>query len=329
MLIAGAVAVSFVAAGTADAAGPATTGPAKTAQSRGHGSPPHRAQQPRSDYEYYLALGDSLAYGIQVNAQGAEVRSGKGYSDDLAAYLKEHGDRKLKFVNLSCPGETTTTMLDGGCPAISEIGNPYTKQIAAAASFLAAHRQAHILVTLDIGANNVDGCLAGGSIDTTCVTGGVAAAGADLPQILSKLKVAAGPRVSFVGMNYYDPFLAEWLTGSAGQTLAEESTGLSTTFNNALQSAYNAFGMPVADVAGAFHTSDFTDTTKLGGATVPVNVADICNWTYMCAPAPVNPSSVSTSDVPFVPNIHCNTAGYAVIARTFEALLPARQQHRR
>lgn len=323
MLIAGAVAVSFAAAGTADAAD-AAAGPAKTAQSQGHrSSPPHRPR-PGSDYEYYLALGDSLAYGIQVNAQGAEYGSGKGYTDDLAADLKAHGDRGLKFVNLSCPGETTTTMLDGGCPWISEIGNPYTKQVTAAASFLAAHRQAHILVTLDIGANNVDGCLAGGTIDTTCVTEGVAAAGTDLPQILAKLKAAAGPRVTFVGMNYYDPFLAEWLTGSAGQTLAEESVALSSTFNNVLQSAYTAFGVPVANVAGAFRTADFTDSTKLDGATVPVNVADICNWTYMCAPAPVNPSSVSTSDVPFVPNIHCNTSGYEVIARTFEAKLPPR-----
>jgi hypothetical protein len=28
-----------------------------------------------------------------------------------------------------------------------------------------------------------------------------------------------------------------------------------------------------------------------------------------------------------VPNIHCNTAGYEVIARAFEAVLPARHQH--
>jgi len=309
MLIAGAVAVSLVAAGTADAA--TTAGPAKAAQS--HGSP-HRDRQ-GSDYEYYLALGDSLAYGVQVNAQGTEYGSGKGYTDDLAAYLKGHGDRGLKFVNLSCPGETTTTMLDGGCPWLAEIGDPYTTQIAAATSFLAAHRHARILVTLDIGANNVDGCLAGGSIDTACVTDGVTAAATDLPQILAKLAAAAGPRVTFVGMNYYDPFLAEWLTGAQGQTLAEESVGLSTTFNNVLQQAYAAHNVKVADVAGAFRTADFTDATKLDGATVPVNVADICNWTYMCAPPPVGP------------NIHATTTGYSVMARTFEALLPARHHH--
>jgi lysophospholipase L1-like esterase len=305
MLIAGAVAVSFIAAGTADAA----TGPAPAAQS--HGSPQWGGQS--GHYDYYLALGDSLAYGVQVTAQGVEYGSGKGYTADLAAYLKQdQGDRGLKYVNLSCPGETTGTMLDGGCPWLSELGDPYTTQIAAATSFLRQHRHARILVTLDIGANNVDGCLSGGSIDASCVAGGIADAAADLPQLLAKLKAAAGPRVSFVGMNYYDPFLAEWLTGSTGQTLAEESVALSATFNGVLDAAYAAYGVPVADVSGAFKTADFTDTASLDGLTVPVNVANICDWTYMCAPAPVGP------------NIHANTTGYEVMARSFESVLPSR-----
>ena len=307
MLIAGAVAVSFIAAGTPDAAG----GPAPAAQS--HGSSRWGEQSGR--YDYYLALGDSLAYGVQVNAQGVEYGSGKGYTADLAAYLKDNGDRGLKYVNLSCPGETTGTMLDGGCPWLSELGDPYTTQIAAATAFLREHRHARILITLDIGANNVDGCLSAGSIDESCVTGGIADAATDLPQLLAKLKAAAGPQVSFVGMNYYDPFLAEWLTGSSGQGLAKESVALSTAFNGVLDTAYAAFGVPVADVSSAFKTDDFTDTASLDGLTVPVNVADICNWTYMCAPAPVGP------------NIHATTTGYEVMARAFEAKVPVRHRH--
>jgi lysophospholipase L1-like esterase len=184
----------------------------------------------------------------------------------------------------------------------------------AAVAFLKAHPHARILVTLDIGANNVDQCLtSSGSIDATCVAEGVATAGTQLPEILAQLKAAAGRHVSFIGMNLYDPFLAEWLTGSSGQTLAEESAALSTTFNGVLEADYAAFGVPVADVSGAFKTDDFTDTTSLGGATVPVNVANICDWTWMCAPSPIGP------------NIHANNAGYAVIARAFEADLPARR----
>jgi len=38
-------------------------------------------------------------------------------------------------------------------------------------------------------------------------------------------------------------------------------------------------------------------------------VARICQWTWMCAPAPLGP------------DIHANTAGYGVIAKAFEAVL--------
>ena len=307
-MIAGAVAALAIAGGTADAAARPTAG----AQ---HHGPSHRGA-PSGEYDYYLALGDSLAWGYQPNSTGVGVRSGHGYADDLAGYLRTHGDRGVKYVNLSCPGETTGTMLDGGCPDLAGSGQKYTVQVDAAAAFLRAHPHSRILVTLDIGANNVDGCLSGGSLDTTCVTEGVTEAGVQVPQLLQKLEKAAGPRVSFTGMNYYDPFLAEWMTGAAGQPLAQASVALSTTFNGVLGADYAAYGVPVADVSSAFETTDFTDTVPLDGTRVPVNVANICTLTWMCAPAPIGP------------NIHANNAGYALIARTFEALLPARH-HRR
>lgn len=304
MLIAGAVAAFCLSTGTAaDAATSATT----TAASPAHGQPGW--SRPSGEYDYYLALGDSLAWGYQPNSAGVGIKSGHGYADDLAAYLRQHGNRHLDYVNLSCPGETTGTMLGGGCPDLAGSGQKYSVQVDAAALFLKAHPHARVLVTLDIGANNVDGCLDGGALDATCVAAGVTAAETQLPEILAELKAAAGKHVSFLGMNYYDPFLAEWLTGSGGQTLAEESVALSTTFNGVLGAAYAAFGVPVADVSTAFKTADFTDTTSLDGMTVPVNVANICTWTWMCAPSPVGP------------NIHANDVGYAVIAKAFKALL--------
>ena len=295
-LIAGVVAAACVCAGTADAA------------TSGNGSA--RGGQPRGEYDYYLALGDSLAFGIQPNAEGVGIKSGHGYADDLAAYLRQHGDRGLKYVNLSCPGETTGTMLDGGCPDLAGSGQDYTVQETAAVAFLKAHPNARILVTLDIGANNVDDCVTGGSLDVACVTQGVTDAGTQLPQILAGLKAAAGSHVGFVGANYYDPFLSSWLTGSSGQTLATESAALSTQFTAVIDASFAAYGVPVADVYDAFRTTDFTDTASFDGTTVPVNVANICHLTWMCAPSPVGP------------NIHADTAGYAVIARAFEKELP-------
>jgi hypothetical protein len=52
-------------------------------------------------------------------------------------------------------------------------------------------------------------------------------------------------------MNYYDPLLAAWTLGSNGQALAYTSLQGTMVFNDVLQSAYQAFSIPVADVAKA------------------------------------------------------------------------------
>lgn len=256
------------------------------------------------NYDYYLALGDSLASGVQPNASGQSVVTGQGYASDIAADLRRH-DRDLRFVNLSCPGETTTTMLNGGCP----FPHSYADQTDAAVAFLATHRHSRILVTIDIGANNIDGC-ASQTIDPVCVAKGLGAIAVELPKIMGKLKAASGPRTSFAAMNYYDPFLASWLTGPAGQQQAVESVQLLGQLNGILGAAYKAFGIPVADVASRFDSTDFTPLVPLTPTLqVPLNVARVCQWTWMCAPPPVGP------------NIHANKAGYEEIADAFEAVL--------
>ena len=295
-------------------AGCVATGTVARADTIAGSSSVHSAGPHQSEYDYYLALGDSLAFGIQPDSTGAIFRSGHGYADDLATYLSEHGSRNLHYVNLSCPGETTSTMLDGGCPDLTGSGQSYAVQEDAAVAFLEAHPYARILVTLDIGADNVEGCVSHGTLNPTCAAQGIAEAQTQLPEILAQLEAAAGRHVSFVGMNYYDPFLSAYLTGSAGQALATESVTATTSLNNALEAGYTGADVPVADVFTAFQTADFSDTTSLGGMTVPVNVANICSWTWMCAPAPIGP------------NIHANDAGYAVIVRSFEAQLPARNR---
>ena len=265
-------------------------------------------------YEYYLALGDSLAAGWQPNpVTGVGHITSQGYTNDLAAQLRSR-DRDLKYTDLGCPGETTTTMLKGGCP----FPEKYRSQIAAATAFLKAHRGARVLVTIDIGANNIDGCLNGSGIDLHCVAAGFKAIRADLPKILAQLRAAGGRRTSVYGMTYYDPFLAVWLFGSAYHPLARQSVKLAGQFSGILDTIYRGFHVPVADVSGRFRTDHFTPLVQLTPKErVPLNVARICQWTWMCAPAPVGP------------NIHANAAGYRQIACAFaEVIFEARSAAR-
>lgn len=298
--------------GAADIAGNAGTagntraasvvGAASSASDRGRGGDWNRHPE---RFDYYLALGDSLSRGVQPNVSGQSLPTNQGYADDLAAQLRR-ANRHLDFVDLGCPGETTTTMLVGGCP----FPHSYTSQLAAAVSFLKAHRNARVLVTLNIGSNNVDGCIGASGIDLACVQAGLTSMATDLPKLLGALKAAAGRHVEFAAMNYYDPFLASWLTGPAGQQEAVESVQLLGQLNGILGAAYKAFGIPVADVASRFDSTDFTPLVPLTPTLqVPLNVARVCQWTWMCAPPPVGP------------NIHANKAGYEEIADAFEAVL--------
>jgi hypothetical protein len=106
--------------------------------------------------------------------------------------------------------------------------------------------------------------------------------------------------------NFYDPFLAAWLQGAAGQALARLSVQLVTQYNDLLEAAYQDAGVPVADVEGAFSTTNFDDLVVLPTfGEVPVNVARICQWTWMCAPPPRGP------------NVHGRPEGYWVMAGAF------------
>src|SRR2546427_7043258 len=66
--------------------------------------------QPKSSTvlkQHYLALGDSLAFGVQPNNDFTH-----GYVNDLFQALHEEGVKD--FTNLGCPGETSSTLIKGG-----------------------------------------------------------------------------------------------------------------------------------------------------------------------------------------------------------------------
>jgi lysophospholipase L1-like esterase len=251
---------------------------------------------------YYLALGDSLAQGVQPDAGGISVATRQGYPDQVyPALLGEHPG--LRLVKLGCPGETTKTMIHGGICRY-----PAGSQLAAAAGFLRAHRGHMVLVTIDIGANDTEICGAqhGLAKMAACFGTGVPRAIANLATIMTRLREASGPGVRIAGMSYYLPALAQWRDGRLGQAVAWLTERLAVGYNTLLQRVYVRSGARVADVFGAFDTSNFAQrVAKPGIGTVPRNVALLCQWTWACAAPPRGP------------NQHANQAGYAVIARAF------------
>ena len=312
-LLAALLGVAVLLLGLTPASAATSPAPAKAAAAK---AAPAKAARPgwhpHARRVYYVALGDSLAQGVQPATPplpagvtlGQSIETDAGYANDLYAHYQRQFGGALTLVKLGCPGETSTSMLTGtGSPCAYRQGS----QLAAAVAFIRAHRSQIALITIDIGANDVDGCATATSINPTCVAAGFASVGHNLPLILGALRAAAGPRAVIAGMNLYDPFLADYLTGAAGQALATQSVSLSVSLNQLIDGGYRAFGVRTADVQDAFSTTDFTDTAPLPGVgTVPLNVARVCEWTWMCAPAPVGP------------NIHANATGYQQIAAAFE-----------
>lgn len=261
---------------------------------------------------YDLALGDSLAQGMQPDPAGVTRDTNQGYADDVyAAERRRVGG--LRLVKLGCGGETTTSMITGrgNRDARLEGCDRHGAQLAAAVRFLRTHHRAGEvpLITLDIGANDVDGCAAAPNV-VQCATAGVATIEHNLPIILRSLRRAAPNGTRFAAMSLYDPVLGGWFSPvPAEHALALLSVTLLRDVNAVLTSADRAAGFVTADVAGAFDSYDTTSTVTWEGEPIPVDVARVCAWTWACSTPPSGP------------NIHANKNGYAIIARAFEQVI--------
>jgi lysophospholipase L1-like esterase len=110
---------------------------------------------PRS---YYLALGDSIAYGYQPGKGGGPGAFDTGYVDPFAAHLRKLSP-KIEVVNYGCPGESSVTFTKGGCPALREgpkLHDPFRgAQLKAALSFLRAHKGQVSPITLTLWGNDL------------------------------------------------------------------------------------------------------------------------------------------------------------------------------
>jgi lysophospholipase L1-like esterase len=248
---------------------------------------------------YYLSLGDSLAASYQPNGDLTH-----GYAEQLYASLTID-QPKLRLVKLGCKGESTLSMRYGtqspsdvlSCATPRGYKDLYPKrtQLAEAVSFLEAHKGRVMLVTIDIGGNDllhldarskVAFCL----LEPAGCSTRTAAMAQNLAAILRRLKAAAGPGVPLVGMTYDDVW-APLCISDASRAFACRRFD---AFDRTLAATYAAARVPVADVAGRFENDDLT---KAAG--------HVCAWTWFCN----------------LRDIHPNTAGYGAIARAFEQLL--------
>jgi lysophospholipase L1-like esterase len=238
---------------------------------------------------FYLALGNSLAWGYQPNLDIVQ-----GYAEDLYLHLLRRGSffhlppRGTLFeINMACSGETATTFIAGGCPFARFKKYPYAgPQLAAALSFIRQHRGQVSPVTIDIGANDLLPLVNASTCAVPAqdvITQTLATFDANFSSILAQLSKALQGTGDLVTMNYYFPY----------QNQCPNLLRDVELFNQHLAGDAQQNGVPVVDVFSAF-----------GGAAVPN--ANLCRYTWICSR---------------YHDIHATTQGHAVIAAAFEATL--------
>lgn len=155
--------------------------------------------------KFTLALGDSLAFGYQQAKFNANpfnlAQFHTGFAFVFTARVAETSPGKgAELLNLGCPGETTTSFVNGPC-AYHAAGFPLHlnyagSQLAAAEALLRANRGKINPILISLGANDVLGVFAFcPGLDPDCVgailPGILATVGQNLSHVLARLRRTA------------------------------------------------------------------------------------------------------------------------------------------
>lgn len=207
-----------------------------------------------SPQSYYLALGDSIAYGFQpqkVSAGLPPTAFNTGYVDRFAARLRALAP-KIQVVNYGCPGESTKTFIAGGCPgryAVKGLHDDYQgAQRKAALAFLRAHRGQVSPITLTLWINDLGDILVACKASLRCAqTRAPRAIGSGLSSILRRLHAAA-PKATIIVTGTWNPTpndlrLTDPLYRSLNATIARVASSAKARFANTFP-AFNPAGGP-------------------------------------------------------------------------------------
>lgn len=271
----------------------------------------------------YLALGDSLAFGYQrykvqacasTGCTSPDTQFNTGYVNVFATSFSG-AYPGVTTVNLGCPGESSTTFLNStnsttGCqglfpyPFAIHVNHPGKTQMAAAVQVLRDKGKKVNPVTLDIGANDVNGLVGSCTTppnqlpDLTCVQNGWAATTStvvgNLDTILNTLRAEGGKTKEIIVVGLYNPLYVP-IYLNLGPAAAAGTDALAAQFNAA-----------EAQVAAKYHAKFVDPLPVINNANFPVapptppEVASVCYYTLMCAPAPGG-------------DIHASDAGYQAI----------------
>ena len=210
---------------------------------------------------YYMALGDSLSFGYQPNLDFSA-----GFADDLFNDL--HKANVTAIVNYACAGESTTSMINGGCPGRFAHHGSYTgPQLQAAVNFLKSENNYGRVspITLEIGSNDVlkdwdaTACsiAAGADVDADLATMDANLTKVILPQLLDALGARANANNGDLHLlNYYNPY-AKDCPGSAPfvHELNDHLAADAAQFRIPVVNVYDAFG---GDRDAAGHICEYT-----------------------------------------------------------------------
>jgi len=249
------------------------------------------AATPLGPRHYYLSLGDSFGFGLQVTRWLAMLNAGTytpdafntGYTDDLAAMIRARLRPDLQVVNYSCPATATGDMLRADGCFFQQIGlalhDEFTgAQLDAATTFLRAHPGQVSPITLSIGTADMSGAIEDCHAAPTCVvhSGVFQTVRENLTVILGRLREAAP-------------------TADILLLLPHNVTVVDFPGDNPLWAAF-VLELRTIAVAKNVRVADAFTAITLSGRT--------CELTFACLPGDLADS-------------HPNDAGYAVMARLF------------